>query len=194
MRVYRVKTDSNNFNRLYPIERGDKAALRSDGSSRAQVWFPPTVVLAGKASVPLGDFVSPERCSLITSPRATAALLQVLEMAGELLPLPFEGAEYTFTNVTNVVDCYDEPNSEPVFNVYAIDPEPLRKTRSSLFKVLQTSHIEILSVTGLFAPEDDFMTIVEQQALAGLRPILLWSDEPDIQPWRIMHGPGRKSG
>ncbi len=81
------------------------------------------------------------------------------------------------TNVINVVDCCDDSTALSALDKYGIMPERLRMTRSSIFKIPQTAHIEVLTVTGFFAPEDDFLTLVDKHGLKGLRPVLLWSDE-----------------
>jgi hypothetical protein len=106
-----------------------------------------------------------------------------LEMAGDLLPLPYEDQEYTILNVTECINCLDHEASEwrhSPFTGQRISPlryvfHPDRFSESTLFKIPETRRAEILVVEGLHDPEAEFRYAVEQGNLKGLIFEELWS-------------------
>jgi hypothetical protein len=134
-----------------------------------------------------GDFFQFSSSALITSPRATEALRDHLEMAGELLPLPHEGQEYTALNVTLCINSLDRERTE--WAIHKASGKQLwprryafhagRFPESSLFKIPETRASEILLVEGggEFPPDQEFRSIVIREGLRGLAFDELWSDE-----------------
>ena len=101
-------------------------------------------------------------------------------MAGELLPLPYQGQEYTLLNVTECINCLDEEHTEWVYHLgtkiqiakYVFHPD--RFSESTIFKIPQTRRGEILTVEGLKDPEDEFKYVVEKEGLKGIEFEMLW--------------------
>jgi hypothetical protein len=104
-----------------------------------------------------------------------------LEMAGELLPLEFEGQEVMLCNITECLNCLDEKASEwgadpvtgekivikPVFN-------PNRFVQSTLFKAAQCPR-RIFCLEYHAQPEDEFKAAFEAEGLKGLIFQEVWS-------------------
>jgi hypothetical protein len=176
MRVYEIRVDINRYQVLSPVIDEELSRLRTDGTPLSSTWTPPAVFIADDGALP-GDFLSLVGSSLVTTPRGTNALKHILAGAGELRSFPFNGVNYTLTNVTNIIDCLDVTKSVtyPYVEKYVFDPCKLRESRSSLFRIPQTRHVEILCIEGLLRPEDDFLRVTREHNLLGLKAVLLWS-------------------
>ena len=105
MRVFSVKHDPR-YQYLFPLEGQSRAFAELDGSFRADEWAPPRVSIPEPQLLP-GDFFNFSDGFLITGPEATKALHDLLAVAGELLPIPYDGQIYTLLNVTECYDCLD---------------------------------------------------------------------------------------
>ena len=102
----------------------------------------------------VGNFYNFDGGFLIADPKASEALRSLLEMAGELLPLPYEEEVYTVLNVTRYVDCLDhEETTWAVPNVliktYAFRPD--RLSESPIFKIPE-DRSAFFSQRDLFSP------------------------------------------
>jgi hypothetical protein len=158
-------------------------ALIFDGTLRLGNWSPPSVYVFMPRHRP-GDFYQFGGGALITTPRATEALEEFLEMAGELLPLPYDGTNYTILNVTEVINCLDREQTEwqrgadgaPIWIKRFVFHRD-RFTQSPLFKIPETSRSSILVVEGLRAPHEEFRFTVTRAGLSGLVFRELWNDE-----------------
>ncbi len=184
MKVYRLRNDVNRYQHFLRDDTGDDVVvLDPDCRPRAGTWSPPPVIVLDPF-LEEGDFYQFDPGILITSPRATDVLRGELELAGELLPLPYKGKEYTVLNVTECIDCLDQEGSKWLRTSLGEEIYPLeysfhkhRFTESSLFKIPETHKSEILVVEGLKDPEDEFRYIVESAGLKGLIFQEIWSDE-----------------
>lgn len=179
MKVYRIRPDVNRYQYFLVEREEDVETLWMDCTSKAAQWVPPPVyVYEPKHKV--GDFYNFGIAGLITSPRATDALRPHLEAAGELLPLPYQGEEFTVLNVLQCIDCLDQERSEErpgYYTKYVFHPDKLAQVPSTLFKIPQTHRGEILVVEGLRAPHEEFRYAVERAGLKGLLFTERWSDE-----------------
>jgi hypothetical protein len=105
-------------------------------------------------------------------------------MAGELLPLPHQSVLFQLINVLECVNCLDQQNTQWVFGKttnaririkeYHFDAR--RFSESTLFKIPETAMGEVLTVTGLKDPDDEFKSVVEREGLKGILFEELWSD------------------
>jgi hypothetical protein len=184
MKVYRLKNDVNHYQYFLPADRGDLMALATNCRPRAATWSPPEVFVY----MPLleaGDFYQFGVGTLIASPRATEVLRGFFQESGELLPLPFEGQEYTVHNITLCINCLDQQRStwlktaegERIYPTeYVFHPD--RFADSALFKIPETHLREVLVVEGLRDPEDEFRAVVERAGLKGLIFQEIWSNGP----------------
>jgi hypothetical protein len=184
MRVYSIENDVSHYQYFLPAREDEGLPLRMDCTPKAEVWSPPPVFIY-RPTLKGGDFYQFHTDLLITSPRATDVLLTHLEMAGELLPLPHQGVEYTILNVLECINCLDQEATEwrlaprtgerisPKKYVFHSD----RFSESMLFKIPETRRGEILVVEGLHDPEEEFRFVVEHAGLKGLLFEELWTDE-----------------
>ncbi len=105
-------------------------------------------------------------------------------MAGELLPLPHRGDLFHLVNVLECVNCLDEQNTKWVLGrttnarirVEEYRFHANRLSESTLFKVPETALGEVLTVSGLKDPEDEFKSVVEREGLEGINFEEVWSD------------------
>ncbi len=129
-------------------------------------------------SMPKGDFPSLIPNVPIFSRRAVAALRDLLEPNGEILPVMIAGAEYFLYNVTRVVDALDESGSDIVrfkdsSDVLTIHDFAFFEKKVSgmiVFKIPQ-------EIDGSVFVTDPFVRRVQAAGLKGFWFPLLWSSE-----------------
>ncbi len=125
------------------------------------------------------------RVAFVLDEEAREALLELLEMGGELLPITCQGRSYLLFNALECVNCLDQQKTLWVMGkrtgakvrIEKYEFVPNRFSESSLFKIPETAAGEVLTVTGLKDPEDEFKTRVEQLGLAGLCFEEIWSSK-----------------
>ncbi len=181
MRVYRIWNDSNHYQSFLPEQEEDWQKLDMDCTPKAEIWVPP-LVYVHMPKLKEGDFYNSGRGILIPSPRATAALRMHLEMAGELLPLPYKGQEFTVLNVTECINCLDQEKTEWIYGqttgakigikTYVFHRN--RFSESRIFKIPETHKSEILVVEWVEGTEDEFKYTVESAGLKGLIFEKIW--------------------
>jgi hypothetical protein len=129
---------------------------------------------------PLGDRVGIDARvdPMVLSRRALDVLLPHIGSLGQVLPLAFEEADYSFFNITNVVDALDEskshlehfPSSGRLSGIrrYAFQPDAVRN--QLLFKIPQQPG-------GFAFVTDRFVEIVKANGLTGFGFEKKWTDE-----------------
>ena len=182
MKVFRLGNDVSRYQYFLPAAADAPLALLTDCRLRGEGWIPPSVFIF-EPRLEQGDFYQFGVASLIAGPHATGVLRGLFEEAGELLPLPHDGREYTLLNVTNCINCLDHERSEWLLTA---DGERIYPTRymfhrdrfaeSPLFKLPETCRREILVVEGLRDPDDEFRAVVARAGLKGLIFQEIWSD------------------
>jgi hypothetical protein len=184
MKVYRLRSDVNHYRYFLPEREEDALALEMDCTPKEETWVPPPVFIY-EPMLKAGDFYQFEGSKLITTLRATEVLEEFLEMAGELLPLPYGGEVYTVLNVLECINCLDHERTQWRLGPdtgeklgprqYAFHPD--RFSESPLFKIPETCRSQILLVEGLRDPEEEFRYVVENAGLNGLVFEELWDSE-----------------
>ena len=182
MRVYRLRNDVNAYQYFLPEDDADWALLEGDCRPKIATWKPPPVFVY-MPRLEAGDFYQFGGGILIATPRATDALRGFFEEAGELLPLPYQGEEYTLLNVTECIDCLDQRRTEWHYADTGQRLYPKRYvfhrdcfTESALFKIPETHRGEILIIEGGHEV-GEFRHAVEEAGLKGLTFEELWCDE-----------------
>lgn len=180
MKVYRLRNDVNHYQYFLPEEDYDPLSLLMDCSPRLETWVPPGVFIYEPLHKP-GAMYNFGASAPIFSPHATEILRDFLEMAGELLPLPYEGEIYTLLNVTECINCLDQKRSEWHYNSSGErfgGPKryvfyPTRFSESLIFKIPETHRGEVL----LLDREDGegFLDVVQAHGLEGFGLDLLWT-------------------
>lgn len=187
-RVFRLRNDVSRYQYLLAADADADVQLYMDCRPRLATWTPPPVFVY-QPLLEAGDFYQFGGAAPIASPRATEALRGFFEEAGELLPLPHAGTEYTLLNVTECINCLDHERSawlltqdgERVYPTrYVFHPD--RFSESALFKIPETHRGEVLVVEGLRDPEDEFRAVVERAGLKGLRFEELWTEDSSDTP------------
>ena len=188
MRVYRVTLDGDRYQCFLPedgeIYKTDRLVF--DCRPKLADWVPPPVYVY-KPKLKRGNFpcfVSSD--CLIVDHAALQGLRDILERAGELLPLPHEGQLYHILNVTKRLDALDHDRTEWVIGSegmklrikrYAFHPDRLLQSDSSIFKIPEQRRGDVLTYVATNDPEREFKPAVERLGLKGLVFEEVWSDE-----------------
>jgi len=185
MKVFRIRLDSNVFQSFLPDNEHIWAtdSLMMNCQPKLQLWNPPSVHI-GNPTLKKGNFFHLCSGAFVVDAVAAGALRTILEWAGELLPLPHESSLYHLINVLECANCLDDDKTKWVFGktsgarlrIKEYHFHPSRLTESSLFKIHETAMGEVLTVSGMKDPEDEFKSVVEQQKLEGILFEEIWSD------------------
>jgi hypothetical protein len=186
MKVFRVSLDSNKFQSLLPCDQAiwRTEALEMNCSPKMSAWCPPAVYVSNPR-LRLGNFLHLCSGGFVTDPKGLESLRDLLEMAGELLPLPHDGFTFWLTNVLECFNCLDAEASQWVLGKTTGARVAIRRYEffrdrfgeSTLFKIPETAAGEVLTVSGMKDPEDEFKSRVEQAGLQGILFEELWSDQ-----------------
>jgi hypothetical protein len=184
MKIYRVRPDVNDYQ--YFLLEDDSLALSEmltfDGTPVADKWTAPAVYIL-EPKLRSGNFPDLfSRAVIVVDEIALETLRGLLEMSGELLPLPHGDKLYHVVNVTgcfNVLDInrtrWRYEKGRPPIDHYVFHRK--RLTETPLFKIPETCKSEILTCEGLNDPEHEFKGQVERLGLKGLIFDELWSSE-----------------
>lgn len=177
MKVYKIRNDINNYQYFLTENEHEAIQLITDCKPRTASWQPPSVFIY-KPFHKAGDFYNFSSGTLIISPDATESLRTFLEMAGELLPLPFESKVYTLLNVTECINCLDRQRSEwrteekigiPTRYVF----HPNRFSESVIFKIPETHNVDVLVLDR--EDGEGFVDALRDHNIQGYELELLWS-------------------
>ncbi len=185
MRIYRLQCDVNHYQSFLPEnpEVWDTDMLTFDATPKASAWTPPAAyVLHPKHK--RGNFLSLSG-RLVVDPKASDDLFDLLEMSGELLPLPYMGELFHVINVTECINVLDEDRTKWVIGrttgarigIESYGFHAKRLTETPLFKVPETCKADIYTVEGMKDPDDEFKGRVERRGLQGLIFEEVWTDE-----------------
>lgn len=181
MKVFRIHNDINNFQYFLTEQENDWEKLVMDCTKMLKRWAPPPVFIY-KPKHKQGNFFNFDSGLLTCDPEATETLRSYLEMAGELLSLPYEGKEYSILNVTECINCLNQEKTEWIYGkstgsrigIKNYSFHPNRFSESVIFKIPETSKTEILVVEGLKDPDEELQFVVESTGLKGLVFELIW--------------------
>lgn len=183
MKVFRIRLNSNEFQSFLPADpetwNGDM--LKMDCRPKLSTWEPPKVYVPNP-KLRQGHFYHLCAGAFVVDAPTCEKLRTILEAAGELLPLPYQDATYTLLNVLECVNCLDERNTKWVMGkrtrakirITEYHFNPSRIPESTLFKIPESG--EILTVSGIKDPEEEFKSAVERERLQGLMFEELWSE------------------
>ena len=186
MKVFRIRLNSNKYQSFLPVD--DKVwqseLLTMDCQEKQQDWTAPSVYIDNPKLIK-GNFFDFCSGAFVVDSIAHDVLQEVLEWAGEILPLPHKDELFHLVNVRECVNCLDELNTKWVIGkttgakirIEQYEFLANRFSESTLFKIPETAKGEMLTVTGIKDPEDEFKTIVERAGLTGIIFEELWSDE-----------------
>lgn len=178
MKVYRIKTDVNHYQYFLTENESEAMALITDCKRRKASWQPPSVFIYEPLHE-AGDFYSFYGGTLILSPEATELLRTFLEMAGELLPLPFESKVYTLLNVTECINCLDRERSEWRTEEKVGIPKRYvfhrnRFSESMIFKIPETNRADVLVLDR--EDGESLVDALREYDIKGYILELLWTD------------------
>lgn len=179
MKVYRVLNDVNHYQYFLTEREEDALKLWTECTSLINTWNSPTVFIY-KPLHRKGDLYNFSANTLIFSPRATERLRTHLEMAGELLEVPYEGQSYWLLNVLVCINCLDEARTKWVeYDGVRAYPEKYvfhsnRFSESCIFKIPETYRSEVLALDR--EDGEGFVDALVENQIMGYQLELLWSD------------------
>lgn len=185
MKVFRIRLNSNDFQSFLPVNTNiwETDVLTMNCRSKLTDWNPPTVYVPNPQLKP-GNFLELASGAFVVDSIASEALRTILEIAGELLPLPHDEDLFHLLNVLECVNCLDQQRTKWVLGKttnaririaeYHFDAN--RFSESTVFKIPETASGEILTVSGLKDPADEFKSVVECEGLGGILFEEVWSD------------------
>lgn len=182
MKVYRVDLDVDNYQGLFfDAENKNTSTGEFECTRKLDSWVPPKV-FSLHPKLKDGDFWAywGRSGTMITTPQATAMLGSLLEIAGEVLPLPFDGRTFSLLNVLECVNCLNTEKSIWFNNERKIGrPQkyvfhPSRFT-TTLFKIPETCSAEILVLEREGDPFNEFKAFVEAQKMTGINFKEIWT-------------------
>lgn len=186
MKIFRIRLDSNVFQSFLPVDTAiwQTDTLKMDCQPKSVQWKPPEVYVHSPKRK-RGNFFHFCSGALVADSSAIEALRSTFEMAGELLPLEYNGVAFHLLNVLECISCLDDQRTKWVtgkttgakIRIVEYHFNKSRLSESTIFKIPETSSSEILCVEGLKDPEDEFKFQVESNEFTGLIFERLWSDE-----------------
>ncbi|MDB5123563.1 MAG: hypothetical protein JWP94_1692 [Mucilaginibacter sp.] len=178
MKIYSVRPDSNNVQWVIPIvpEENILSVLSFDCITKKNgfdniEWY----IFNPKERK--GNFYTGVNGALIFDQEVYDSDLSILfEMAGEILPIKLENGEILYA--LNVLECVNMLNQkETTYDIYDSGKRgrilnysfhPDRLSESSIFKIPETSRVEILTYTDVKYPDDEFYTVYKESGFTGL--------------------------
>lgn len=182
MRIFIFDPVSNHHQDLLPDDRKCRndadhkaihSALKFTGVPKGKKWVPPPVFsLNPKKPMPDIWHIGYGSDAFAVTPKVLKKTCMFLEMAGELLPLPYKDLTLTICNITECIDCVDSEASQwmqlgPKRKIlekpaFLIDRLP----DSTLFKIPEWSH-RMLCWERTGDPESEFKACVEANKFKG---------------------------
>lgn len=187
MKIFLIDHDANNYHWLAPDVTGEDLLrlVTFDCTPRESSWRPPYVTILD-AKTKMGDFLNYNPSALLVSPDALPLIRHFFERAGELLPLWFNGDQYTLLNVTECINALDDPKtdwlladdgSKVEIRRHMFDATKL--TDSSIFKIPETRRGDVLTWERDCDPKTEFKAFVEENGLTGLIFKEIWNSEDE---------------
>jgi hypothetical protein len=185
VKVFRIKSDVNNYQWLVPNVPDSEILgyTTFDCRSRSSQWNQPPLSLLdsrGKA----GAFVHYDPGVLVANPQTARKVRHFFQQSGELLPLWFDGDEYTILNVLTCIDSLDHSKTEWLLDADGSKVEILKYSFDaakllgpSIFKIPETCRGSVLTSEVSHSPDLEFKAYVEHYGLSGLLFEELWDSE-----------------
>jgi hypothetical protein len=189
MTLYRIIPDVDRYQFFLPVDREtvDQRTLWFDCQSVQKTWQPPAVYIQ-KPKLKRGSFFSVAAGGAIAVDEPTRnnrRVAELLEMSGEILPLPHEKEVFYLLNALPWVDALNREQSEWHGKTRYGMPRRFvfhrsRIPNTPLFKIPEMARGDImLCHEGLHDPAFEFKRMYEQLGLTGLEFMKIWSDDAD---------------
>jgi hypothetical protein len=175
MKVFSIQNDVNNYQYFLTSNTDESMKLIMNCHPLADKWKPPEIFIY-QPKLKRGNFFNFSSGILIVDEQAKEVLIDHLEAAGEILPLPHKQNRFWLLNVTECINCLNEDETEwkigkqsgKRIGIKNYQFYPDRFSESDLFKIPETSKAEILYVEGQKDYNDSFRYAVEYNGLEGL--------------------------
>lgn len=178
MDIYKIKTDTNNV-QLLALSNPEEQTLnnlRFDARPRKQDWKKPKTYIFNPTVSPKNFFALPV-AALVFDKVALNVFQNVFEMAGEILELEQEQGPDIY--LLNVLDCMNALDTNKT--TWQITADGVRSrilnyafhkeralNESTLFKIPETSHVDIFCFSGIKHKADEFYSLYHEHGMSGL--------------------------
>ena len=186
IRIFRIRLDSNAFQMLLPRDESiwGLPTLQMDCKPKAEHWKPLDVYVQNPR-LRRGNFFHLCSGAFAADDATSNSLLDLLEMSGELLPIVGETESLFLFNCLECVNCLDSGRTGWVLGkktsakirIERYQFIASRLSEAPLFKIPETAPAELLTITGLMDPQDEFKNRVESARLGGLVFEEIWAQD-----------------
>jgi hypothetical protein len=187
VKVFRIRKDLNYQVLLPDVPESEIFEFTTfDCTSKLNSWQPPSVFCL----YPLlkkGDFIHYGSGNLVASPRATEIVRTFFEKSGELLPLWYEGEQYTLLNILECVNVLDTEKTKWLLDANGGKVEikeysffENRLPVAPIFKIPETRYGDVLTYEIDNCIQDEFKAFVEFHNLTGLLFEELWDSKNEL--------------
>lgn len=178
MKVYRLRPDIENYQYFVTEDDDDLDILLDNPCQKKKDIWQPIKMFIYRPHLKKGDFFGAYPGCPILSPNATEILRGDLELAGEMLPLPYKDEVFTFYNITNCYSCLDHektsklPENSQSRHIKKYIFHPDRFGRTMFFKTPET-HDKVLLLESDWTGEN-IPQFFEESGLKGYILEELW--------------------
>jgi hypothetical protein len=178
MKIYRIKTDSNNVQAVQPVNENLSKMdyLKFDGEQRKTNWETLEVYIYNPKTKP-NDFYNMGWEVLIFNEKVLDICQTIFEMAGEILPLQVERGQKLY--LLNILDCRNALDYDRTVWDYYNDGTRGRileykfhewriVNESTLFKIPETCATSMFCFTDNRNEDDQFYHLYHKHKLTGL--------------------------
>jgi hypothetical protein len=184
MKVFEILSDVEKYRWIHPVDDAvwDMGMMDFAGDKKSN--WKPIKCYVDNLKKEVGSFYEFSGRALTFDKYAYEGMCDILEMAGEILPITMEEGDDLY--VLNVLDCVNALDKEKSIwhmrggkrtrlKKYVFQKE--RVHESSLFKIPENNYGAVLTYTGLKDSDDEFIGRYQRLGLTGLIFEELWSDE-----------------
>lgn len=177
MIIYRIKPSLDKIQNILPVDEGFYDILTFAGEPKLPTWEPISFYVFNPLRVKANFYIFASNSGVIAmDEKAAYELSPFWGLAGELLPIYLEdGTKLLLLNVLEIANALNQKDT--VFDYYPDGTrgrilKPVFHTNrfpeSSIFKIPEVVKSNILTYSGVKAPEDEFYTAYHESGLSGL--------------------------
>jgi hypothetical protein len=178
MKIFKIKTDTNNIQQIQPTDFSKVTLERFtfDCVTKSSE-FDGVVFYVNNPKVKSKSFYSTSGACLVFDEKTLELCRMVFEMCGEILPIHIERGEDLY--ILNILECmnglnydttewdYYKDGTKGRILKYGFHPERVMN-ESTIFKIPETSKTDIFCWADVKNPDDEFYHLYHKYKLTGL--------------------------
>ncbi len=176
MKIYKIVSNVSDYQRIMPTDDSEYSnTLSFDCETKEEVWNPIDMYVFNSKKKK-GNFYSLGGIGALAFDEKVLDIMQtIFEMAGEILPVNVGKEVLYILNVLECVNALDDSNTK--FSIYpdgtrgrilSYSFHADRISESCLYKIPETSKVDVLTYSGIKDPEDEFYSLYFEHKLKGL--------------------------